>query len=102
MINSLININSRGHPRIFTLGARPAGARFRLLLPPLSGALAFGNLQNDDVCALNQVRLESGDVLVFGGPARLLWHGLSRVLPNQRPKGLVMAPGRLNLTFREL
>ena len=47
------------------------------------------------------VRLDSGDVLVFGGPARMLFHGVTKIHSHNRPKGLVMAPGRLNLTFRE-
>ena len=48
------------------------------------------------------VRLDSGDILIFGGPARLLFHGVQKIYPNHRPKGLVLAQGRLNLTFREL
>ena len=48
------------------------------------------------------VRLDSGDVLVFGGPARMLFHGVNKIHANHRPKGLAMLPGRLNLTFREL
>ena len=48
------------------------------------------------------VRLDSGDVLVFGGPSRLLFHGVTKILPQRRPKELRLAPGRLNLTFREL
>ena len=47
------------------------------------------------------LRLDSGDVLVFGGPARMLFHGVTKIHTNNRPKGLVLAPGRLNLTFRE-
>ena len=48
------------------------------------------------------VRLDSGDVLIFGGPARMLFHAVGRILPNHRPKSLRMASGRLNLTFREI
>jgi len=47
------------------------------------------------------VRLESGDVLLFGGPSRRLVHSLTRVYPNTSPEWLNMSPGRLNLTFRE-
>jgi hypothetical protein len=75
------------------------------------------------------LRLDSGDVLVFGGPSRMVYHGcvlrvecvptaarparsragpprirlsrsVTKVYPNRRPKALVLAPGRLNLTFR--
>ncbi|TMW62171.1 hypothetical protein Poli38472_009664 [Pythium oligandrum] len=47
------------------------------------------------------VRLESGDVLVFGGPSRKVVHALTRVYANSEPKWLRMRAGRLNLTFRE-
>ena len=51
---------------------------------------------------VKSVRLDSGDVLIFGGPSRMLFHGVTKIHPNHRPKGLTLAPGRLNLTFREL
>ncbi|KAE9137070.1 hypothetical protein PF010_g1460 [Phytophthora fragariae] len=47
------------------------------------------------------VRLESGDALVFGGPARKVVHALTRVYNNTQPSWLRMRSGRLNLTFRE-
>jgi len=47
------------------------------------------------------VKLESGDLLVFGGPSRLVFHGVRRVMSNTKPKGVMMRPGRLNLTFRQ-
>lgn len=43
------------------------------------------------------VRLRHGDALVFGGPARLLHHGVDRILPGDHPR---LGGGRLNLTFR--
>ena len=46
------------------------------------------------------VWLESGDAFVFGGPSRLRYHGVSRILPNTAPVELVLA-GRINLTFRQ-
>jgi alkylated DNA repair protein (DNA oxidative demethylase) len=45
--------------------------------------------------------LASGDVFVFGGPARLRYHGVSRILPGTAPPQLGIA-GRFNLTFRRL
>ena len=48
------------------------------------------------------VVLGSGDVLVFGGPSRLIMHAVPKIYPNTCPKGLVMPQkGRLNLTFRQ-
>jgi hypothetical protein len=37
---------------------------------------------------------------VFGGPARLRYHGVARILSNTAPVGLGFE-GRLNLTFRQ-
>ncbi|HUO53555.1 MAG TPA: alpha-ketoglutarate-dependent dioxygenase AlkB [Rhodoblastus sp.] len=44
------------------------------------------------------VRLDSGDVIVFGGPARLMFHGVDRILPGTST--LLDPPGRINLTLR--
>lgn len=41
--------------------------------------------------------VRSGDVLVFGGPARLLFHGIRPVKPGDDP---LFGPFRYNLTFR--
>jgi DNA alkylation damage repair protein AlkB len=43
--------------------------------------------------------LQSGDVFVFGGPARLRYHGVSRIIPAPLASPLSLG-GRLNLTFR--
>jgi len=45
-------------------------------------------------------RLESGDALVFGGPARLAFHGVDRVLPGGST--LLETGGRINLTLRRV
>ena len=44
--------------------------------------------------------LESGDAFVFGGPARLRYHGVSRIVPGTAPPELELT-GRFNLTFRQ-
>lgn len=47
------------------------------------------------------VLLKSGDCLVFGGHARLVYHGVRKVVgPVGRPQGLRMIDGRLNVTLR--
>ena len=56
-----------------------------------------GTRRRDPVEAL---RLESGDAFVFGGPARLRYHGVSRIVPGSAPPELPMS-GRFNLTFRQ-
>ena len=46
------------------------------------------------------LRLESGDAFVFGGPARLRYHGVSRIVPGTAPPAVGLT-GRFNLTFRQ-
>ncbi|HEY2069345.1 MAG TPA: alpha-ketoglutarate-dependent dioxygenase AlkB [Rhizomicrobium sp.] len=46
------------------------------------------------------LRLRSGDVLVFGGPARLAYHGVDRVAAGSSE--MVPGGGRLNLTLRRI
>jgi len=58
----------------------------------------FGGLRRKD--PVQPIFLESGDGFVFGGPARLRYHGVSRILTNTGPQGLGVQ-GRLNLTFRQ-
>jgi alkylated DNA repair protein (DNA oxidative demethylase) len=58
----------------------------------------FGGLRRRE--PVESMLLESGDAFVFGGPARLRYHGVSRVLPGSAPPGLGFE-GRLNLTFRQ-
>jgi alkylated DNA repair dioxygenase AlkB len=50
----------------------------------------------------SSIRLSSGDILLFGNEARLIFHGIEKINPNTSPRGLYMRPGRLNLTFRTL
>jgi DNA alkylation damage repair protein AlkB len=49
---------------------------------------------------ISQFPLHSGDAFVFGGPARLCYHGVSRIVPGTAPKDLHLQ-GRYNLTFRQ-
>lgn len=46
------------------------------------------------------MKLASGDVLVFGGPARLIYHGIDRILAGT--SRLVPEGGRINLTLRRV
>jgi DNA alkylation damage repair protein AlkB len=47
---------------------------------------------------MRPVVLRSGDVLVMGGPSRLRFHGVTRIMAGTAPPGT--GPGRFNLTFR--
>jgi DNA oxidative demethylase len=58
----------------------------------------FGGLRRRD--PVEALALESGDAFVFGGPARLRYHGVSRIQPGTAPAELHLE-GRFNLTFRQ-
>lgn len=64
-------------------------------------------LYNDhrDTESAKKVILESGDVLIFGGESRRIFHGVTTIIPETAPTALLeethLRPGRLNLTFRE-
>lgn len=45
--------------------------------------------------------LESGDVVVFGGPARRTYHGVPRLVPPSVDPSVGELPGRLNVTIRQ-
>jgi len=45
--------------------------------------------------------LRSGDLLVFGGPTRRIYHGVPKVLTGTAPPGLGLPPGRLSITIRQ-
>jgi len=58
----------------------------------------FGGLKRRD--PVQAMPLESGDAFVFGGPARLRYHGVTRIAPGTAPPELTIA-GRFNLTLRQ-
>jgi DNA oxidative demethylase len=45
-------------------------------------------------------RLASGDVMILGGPGRLAFHGVDRIVPGSST--LLAAGGRINLTLRRV
>jgi DNA alkylation damage repair protein AlkB len=63
-----------------------------------TGKFLFGGLRRRD--PVETILLKSGDVFVFGGPARLNYHGVSRILAGTSPVDLGFE-GRINLTFRQ-
>lgn len=62
-----------------------------------AGRFVIGGLSRRD--PTSPLILRSGDVLVMGGPSRLRYHGITRILPGTAPEGT--GPGRFNLTFRQ-
>ncbi|XP_043723458.1 alpha-ketoglutarate-dependent dioxygenase AlkB-like [Telopea speciosissima] len=68
-----------------------------------SAEFLYGDNRDPDMA--HKVVLESGDVLIFGGEARHIFHGVPCITRNSAPSSLVeesnLLPGRLNLTFRK-
>ena len=58
----------------------------------------YGGLERTD--PTRSVRLRSGDAIVFGGPARLIYHGVDRLMPGS--SDLLPQGGRFNLTLRKV
>ncbi|GAB2250047.1 hypothetical protein Droror1_Dr00013406 [Drosera rotundifolia] len=70
---------------------------------PASAEFLYGDQR--DIEKAEKVVLECGDVLIFGGRSRHVFHGVTVVIPDSAPKMLVdetnLRPGRFNLTFRQ-
>ncbi|WP_457089439.1 alpha-ketoglutarate-dependent dioxygenase AlkB [Microvirga sp. P5_D2] len=58
----------------------------------------YGGLDRKD--PTKSVKLRSGDAIVFGGPARLIYHGIDRLMPGT--SDLLPQGGRINLTLRKV
>ncbi len=58
----------------------------------------FGGLKRND--PTKSVRLESGDLLLIGGPSRLCFHGVDRIYAGTSE--LLPRGGRINLTLRRV
>jgi DNA oxidative demethylase len=61
----------------------------------LPAIFLFGGLQRSD--RTQRYRLEHGDIVVWGGPARLAFHGVAPLADGEHA---VMGRQRINLTFR--
>jgi alkylated DNA repair protein (DNA oxidative demethylase) len=61
----------------------------------LPAVFLFGGLKRSDKAA--RLRLHHGDVVVWGGPARLRFHGIMPLKPGEHP---LTGSCRINLTFR--
>lgn len=80
--------------------ADEADTRAPVISVSLGDAALFhvGGLRRAD--AKERLRLESGDVVVLGGPSRLAYHGVDRVLAGT--SDLLAEGGRINLTMRRV
>jgi len=62
----------------------------------LPAVFQFGGLRRND--PLQRLLLEHGDVVVWGGPSRLFYHGIQPLKPGEHP---LAGEYRYNLTFRQ-
>lgn len=63
----------------------------------LPATFLLGTLRRSDTP--RRIRVEDGDVLVWGGPARLIYHGVAPIASGIHP---LTGPFRINLTFRRV
>lgn len=63
----------------------------------LPAVFQFGGLQRSD--PIEKIRLAHGDVVVWGGPSRLAYHG---ILPLKDGEHDLLGSYRVNLTFRKV
>jgi alkylated DNA repair protein (DNA oxidative demethylase) len=63
----------------------------------LSAVFLWGGKRRSD--AVRRLRLESGDIVVWGGPARFIYHGVAPLRDGQHP---LTGATRINLTFRKV
>ncbi len=62
----------------------------------LPATFLWGGLSRKDPPA--RIRLDSGDVVVWGGPTRLVYHGIAPLAEGEHP---LTRRSRINLTFRK-
>jgi alkylated DNA repair protein (DNA oxidative demethylase) len=62
----------------------------------LPAVFLFGGLRRSD--RPRRIRLDDGDVVVWGGPSRLVFHGVEALADGMHP---VTGRARINLTFRK-
>jgi alkylated DNA repair protein (DNA oxidative demethylase) len=63
----------------------------------LPAVFLWGGRRRSD--PVRRLRLESGDVAVWGGPARFVYHGVAPLKEGQHP---LTGAARINLTFRKV
>jgi DNA oxidative demethylase len=62
----------------------------------LPATFLFGGLRRND--KLRRMRIEHGDVVVWGGPSRMVFHGIEPLAVGHHP---LLGEYRINLTFRK-
>jgi DNA oxidative demethylase len=62
----------------------------------LPATFLFGGIHRND--KLRRIRIEHGDIVVWGGPARKVFHGIEPLTTGDHP---LLGECRINLTFRK-
>lgn len=62
----------------------------------LSAIFKLGGFTRNSEC--KEIILNDGDIFIFGGPSRLRYHGISKILPDSNCK----LQKRINFTFRKI
>lgn len=55
---------------------------------------------DDPINLAHRLMFESGDIIVFGGPSRKIWHSIYKIHPDSTPSFLPFDGARLNATLR--
>lgn len=67
-----------------------------------SGNFDYRPLGSDE-SQMKSLKLNSGDVIIFGGPSRMVLHRVTKIFPNTKPVGLNLGAkynhGRFNFAF---
>jgi len=63
----------------------------------LPAVFLFGGTQRNN--RPKRYRLEHGDIAIWGGPARLSFHGIAPITDGHHP---ILGSKRINLTFRKV
>jgi alkylated DNA repair protein (DNA oxidative demethylase) len=63
----------------------------------LPAVFLWGGQKRSD--RLRRLQLQNGDVVVWGGPARFVYHGVAPLKPGEHP---LTGDSRINLTFRKV
>jgi DNA oxidative demethylase len=63
----------------------------------LPAVFLWGGKRRSD--RVRRLRLESGDIVVWGGPSRFIYHGVAPLADGQHP---LTGAARINLTFRKV
>ena len=94
---ALYHVMNRGLDwRLLYKNERDFDAPIVSVSPVLSKTYQLGGMERSD--KVERIGLAHGDVLVWGGPARLRFHG---VLPLKAGHHALVGPHRINLTFRK-